>query len=111
MIKTRGLITKVQPYKDNHLMINIYSQDYGKKSLIVFGGKSKKKRSSITVGSINNFEFNMKDNVCKLSEVQLSHNWFLYNKYQLKLNLDKSVLLKKISLVYSLIQKSLHYFL
>ena len=32
MIKTRGLITKVQPYKDNHLMINIYTQDHGKKS-------------------------------------------------------------------------------
>jgi len=85
MIKTRGLITKVQPYKDNHLMINIYSQDHGKKSLIVFGGKSKKKRSSMIVGSINNFEFSTKDNVCKLSEVQLSHNWFLYNKHQLKL--------------------------
>ena len=37
------------------------------------------------VGSINNFEFSTKDNVCKLSEVQLSHNWFLYNKHQLKL--------------------------
>ncbi|MDB9776771.1 DNA repair protein RecO [Alphaproteobacteria bacterium] len=85
MIRTRGLITKVQPYKDNHLIINIYSQDHGKKSLIVFGGQSKKKRSSITVGSINNFEFNKDDNICKLTEVELAHNWFLYSKYQLKL--------------------------
>jgi len=85
MIRTRGLITKVSPYKDNHLIINIYSQEHGKKSLIVFGGQSKKKRSSVIVGSINNFEFNKDDNVCKLTEVELSHNWFIYNKYQLKL--------------------------
>ncbi len=85
MIKMRGLITKVEPYKDNHLIINTYSQEYGKKSLIVFGGKSKKKRSSIIVGSINNFEFDKDDNICKLTEVELSHNWFLYNKHQLKL--------------------------
>ena len=85
MIRTRGLITRVSPYKDNHLMINIYSQEHGKKSLIVFGGQSKKKRSSVIVGSINNFEFNKDDNVCKLTDVELSHNWFIYNKYQLKL--------------------------
>ena len=85
MIRTRGLITKVIPYKDNHLIINIYSQEHGKKSLIVFGGQSKKKRSSVIVGSINNFEFNKDDNVCKLTDVELSHNWFIYNKYQLKL--------------------------
>jgi len=85
MIRTRGLITKVSPYKDNHLIINIYSQEHGKKSLIVFGGQSKKKRSSVIVGSINNFEFNKNDNVCKLTDVELSHNWFIYNKYQLKL--------------------------
>ena len=85
MITTRGLITRVSPYKDNHLMINIYSQEHGKKSLIVFGGQSKKKRSSVIVGSINNFEFNKDDNVCKLTDVELSHNWFIYNKYQLKL--------------------------
>ena len=85
MIRTRGLITKVSPYKDNHLIINIYSQEHGKKSLIVFGGQSKKKRSSVIVGSINNFEFNKDDNVCKLTDVELSHNWFIYNKYQLKL--------------------------
>ncbi len=85
MIRARGLITKVQPYKDNHLIIHIYSQEYGKKSLIVFGGQSKKKRSSITVGSINSFEFNKNDNICKLTEVELNHNWFLYNKHQLKL--------------------------
>jgi DNA repair protein RecO len=80
MIRTRGLITKVSPYKDNHLIINIYSQEHGKKSLIVFGGQSKKKRSSVIVGSINNFEFNKDDNVCKLTDVELSHNWFIYNK-------------------------------
>lgn len=85
MIRTRGLITKVSPYKDNHLIINIYSQEHGKKSLIVFGGQSKKKRSGVIVGSINNFEFNKDDNVCKLTDVELSHNWFIYNKYQLKL--------------------------
>ena len=85
MIRTRGLITKVSPYKDNHLIVNIYSQEHGKKSLIVFGGQSKKKRSSVLVGSINNFEFNKDDNVCKLTDVELSHNWFIYNKYQLKL--------------------------
>ena len=85
MIRTRGLITKVSPYKDNHLIINIYSQEHGKKSLIVFGGQSKKKRSSVIVGSINNFEFNKNDNVCKLTDVELSHNWFIYSKYQLKL--------------------------
>ena len=85
MIRTRGLITKVSPYKDNHLIINIYSKEHGKKSLIVFGGQSKKKRSSVIVGSINNFEFNKDDNVCKLTDVELSHNWFIYNKYQLKL--------------------------
>ena len=85
MIITRGLITKVSPYKDNHLIINIYSKEHGKKSLIVFGGQSKKKRSSVIVGSINNFEFNKDDNVCKLTDVELSHNWFIYNKYQLKL--------------------------
>ena len=85
MIRTRGLITKVSPYKDNHLIVNIYSQEHGKKSLIVFGGQSKKKRSSVIVGSINNFEFNKDDNVCKLTDVELSNNWFIYNKYQLKL--------------------------
>ena len=85
MITTRGIITKVQPYRDNHLIINIYSKDHGKKSLIIFGGQSKKKRSTVAVGSINIFEFDKDSNVCKVNDIDLMHNWFMYNKFQLKL--------------------------
>ena len=38
-----AIITDVENFKENHLLISIYSNDYGKKKLVVFGGKSKKK--------------------------------------------------------------------
>ena len=43
MYKTEAIITKVENFKENHLSISVYSSEYGKKSLVVFGGKSKKK--------------------------------------------------------------------
>ena len=43
MYKTEAIITKVENFKENHLSISVYSSQYGQKSLVVFGGKSKKK--------------------------------------------------------------------
>ena len=43
MYKTEAIITKVENFKENHLSISVYSSEYGQKSLVVFGGKSKKK--------------------------------------------------------------------
>ena len=43
MYKTEAIITKVENFKDNHLSISVYSSEHGQKSLVVFGGKSKKK--------------------------------------------------------------------
>ena len=43
MYKTQAIITKVENFKENHLSISVYSSEYGQKSLVVFGGKSKKK--------------------------------------------------------------------
>ena len=41
MYKTEAIITKVENFKENHLSISVYSSEYGQKSLVVFGGKSK----------------------------------------------------------------------
>ena len=62
MYKTEAIITKVENFKENHLSISVYSSEYGKKSLVVFGGKSKKKNSTYVKGSLNNIEFD-KNNV------------------------------------------------
>ena len=58
MYKTEAIITKVENFKENHLSISVYSSEYGQKSLVVFGGKSKKKISTYVKGSFNNIEFN-----------------------------------------------------
>ena len=54
MYKTEAIITKVENFKENHLSISVYSSEYGQKSLVVFGGKSKKKNSTYFNGSLNN---------------------------------------------------------
>ena len=83
MFKTPAIITKVDNYKENHLLISVFSCEYGKKSLIVFGGKSKKKNTHFVKGLISEIEFN-KDNSCLNSNLIQSYNWFLYDKYRLK---------------------------
>ena len=83
MFKTSAIITKVDNYKENHLLISVFSSEYGKKSLIVFGGKSKKKNTDFVKGLISEIEFN-KENSCLNSSIIQSYNWFLFDKYRLK---------------------------
>ena len=83
MFKTLAIITKVENFKDNHLLISVFSCEYGKKSLIVFGGKSKKKNTDFVKGIISEIEFN-KENSCLNSNLIISYNWFLFDKYRLK---------------------------
>ena len=84
MFKTPAIITKVDNYKENHLLISVFSCEYGKKSLIVFGGKSKKKNTDFVKGIISEIEFN-KENSCLNTNLIQSYNWFLYDKYRLKI--------------------------
>ena len=84
MFKTPAIITKVDNYKENHLLISVFSCEFGKKSLIVFGGKSKKKNSDFVKGIISEIEFN-KENSCLNTNLIQSYNWFLYDKYRLKI--------------------------
>ena len=83
MYKTPAIITQVENYKENHLLISVFSCEYGKKSLIVFGGKSKKKNTDFVKGIISEIEFN-KENTCLNSNLIQSYNWFLFDKYRLK---------------------------
>ena len=83
MFKTPAIITKVDNYKENHLLISIFSCEFGKKSLIVFGGKSKKKNTDFVKGIISEIEFN-KENSCLNTNLIQSYNWFLFDKYRLK---------------------------
>ena len=83
MFKTPAIITKVENFKENHLLISVFSCEYGKKSLIVFGGKSKKKNTDFVKGIISEIEFN-KENSCLNSNLIQSYNWFLFDKYRLK---------------------------
>ena len=83
LFKTSAIITKVDNYKENHLLISVFSCEYGKKSLIVFGGKSKKKNTDFVKGLISEIEFN-KENSCLNSSLIQSYNWFLFDKYRLK---------------------------
>ena len=83
MFKTPAIITKVDNYKENHLLISVFSCEFGKKSLIVFGGKSKKKNTDFVKGIISEIEFN-KENSCLNCNLIQSYNWFLYDKYRLK---------------------------
>ena len=78
-----AIITEVENFKENHLLISIYSNHYGKKKLVVFGGKSKKKNSNYIKGILNEIEFN-EDNNCLNSSLIQSYNWFTYDKYRLK---------------------------
>ena len=50
MNKTHSILTNIENFKDNHLLVTIYSKHYGKKSLVVFGGKSKKKELKLFKG-------------------------------------------------------------
>ena len=83
MFKTPAIITKVDNFKENHLLISVFSCEFGKKSLIVFGGKSKKKNTDFVKGIISEIEFN-KENSCLNTNLIQSYNWFLYDKYRLK---------------------------
>ena len=83
MFKTPAIITKVDNYKENHLLISVFSCEFGKKSLIVFGGKSKKKNTDFIKGTISEIEFN-KENSCLNTNIIQSYNWFLFDKYRLK---------------------------
>ena len=84
MFKTPAIITKVDNYKENHLLISVFSCEFGKKNLIVFGGKSKKKNTDFVKGIISEIEFN-KENSCLNTNLIQSYNWFLYDKYRLKI--------------------------
>ena len=83
MYKTEAIITKVENFKENHLSISVYSSEYGQKSLVVFGGKSKKKNPTYVKGSLNNIEFDS-NNVCLSSTSINKFKWFLFSKYELK---------------------------
>jgi len=83
LFKTPAIITKVDNYKENHLLISVFSCEFGKKSLIVFGGKSKKKNTDFIKGTISEIEFN-KENSCLNTNIIQSYNWFLFDKYRLK---------------------------
>ena len=83
MFKTPAINTKVDNYKENHLLISVFSCEFGKKSLIVFGGKSKKKNTDFVKGIISEIEFN-KENSCLNTNLIQSYNWFLFDKYRLK---------------------------
>jgi len=83
LYKTPAIITQVENYKENHLLISVFSCEHGKKSLIVFGGKSKKKNTDFVKGIISEIEFN-KENTCLNSNLIQSYNWFLFDKYRLK---------------------------
>ena len=83
MFKAPSIITKVDNFKENHLLISTFSCEFGKKSLIVFGGKSKKKNTDFIKGLISEIEFN-KENSCLNSDLIQSYNWFLFDKYRLK---------------------------
>ncbi len=83
MFKTPAIITKVDNFKENHLLISVFSCEFGKKSLIVFGGKSKKKNTDFVKGIISEIEFN-KENSCLNTNLIQSYNWFLFDKYRLK---------------------------
>ena len=83
MFKTTAIITKVDNYKENHLLISVFSCEFGKKSLIVFGGKSKKKNTDFVKGIISEIEFS-KENSCLNTNLIQSYNWFLFDKYRLK---------------------------
>ena len=83
MYKTEAIITKVENFKENHLSISVYSSQYGQKSLVVFGGKSKKKNTIYVKGSFNDIEFD-NNNVCISSTSINKFKWFLFSKYELK---------------------------
>ena len=83
MYKTKAIITKVENFKENHLTISVYSSELGQKSLVVFGGKSKKKSTSYVKGSFNYIEFDNK-NVCISASSINTFKWFLFSKYELK---------------------------
>jgi len=83
LFKTPAIITKVDNYKENHLLISVFSCEFGKKSLIVFGGKSKKKNTDFVKGIISEIEFN-KENSCLNTNIIQPYNWFLFDKYRLK---------------------------
>ena len=83
MYKTNALITKVENFKENHLIISVYCSEHGQKSLVVFGGKSKKKSTSYVKGSFNCIEFD-NNNVCISATTKNTFKWFLFSKYELK---------------------------
>ena len=83
MYKTEAIVTKVENFKENHLSVSVYSTEHGQKSLVVFGGKSKKKSTNYVKGGFNNFEFDS-NNVCLSSTSINSFKWFLFSKYELK---------------------------
>ncbi len=83
MYKTEAILTKVENFKENHLSVSVYSTEHGQKSLVVFGGKSKKKSTNYVKGGFNNIEFD-NNNVCLSSTSINSFKWFLFSKYELK---------------------------
>ncbi len=83
MYKTEAIVTKVENFKENHLSVSFYSTEHGQKSLVVFGGKSKKKSTNYVKGGFNNIEFD-NNNVCLSSTSINSFKWFLFSKYELK---------------------------
>ncbi len=83
MYKTEAIVTKVENFRENHLSVSFYSTEHGQKSLVVFGGKSKKKSTNYVKGGLNNIEFDS-NNVCLSSTSINSFKWFLFSKYELK---------------------------
>ena len=83
MYKTEAIVTKVENFKENHLSVSVYSTEHGQKTLVVFGGKSKKKSTNYVKGGFNNIEFD-NNNVCLSSTSINSFKWFLFSKYELK---------------------------
>ena len=83
MYKTEAIVTKVENFKENHLSVSFYSTEHGQKSLVVFGGKSKKKSTNYVKGGFNNIEFDS-NNVCLSSTSINSFKLFLFSKYELK---------------------------
>ncbi len=83
MNKTPAILIKIENFKDNHLLLSIYSINHGKKNLVVFGGKSKKKNTNFIKGLVSEIEFDT-DNKCLNSNTLKTFNWFIFDKYRLK---------------------------
>jgi DNA repair protein RecO (recombination protein O) len=76
-VKTRGLILRQMPYKDNSLIVNVFTKDLGRKAFYVrTGGKKSGKKAAIFMPlSVLNMEVKLQESreIQHLGEVSLHH--------------------------------------